>query len=68
MSKVYIDGRRNGYGPDQCPPTMTVQELINFLECLDPDAEVYLRNDNGYTFGNIDERSFEEDWSEDEEA
>ena len=63
---LFIDGRRNGYGPDQCPPTMTVGELIALLEEMDEDALVYLRNDGGYTYGNIDTYSFEEDTLEDE--
>lgn len=65
--RVFLEGRRNGYGTDQCPPTMTVRELIELLEEFDEDAEVYLRNDGGYTYGNIDRYSFEEDYSEDEE-
>lgn len=55
---LFIDGRRNGYAPDQCGETMTVQELIDYLAEFDPDEKVYLKNDNGYTYGNVDERSF----------
>ena len=40
--------------------TMTVREMIEFLEQFDEDMEVYLSNDNGYTYGSIDEYSFEE--------
>ena len=65
---IFIEGRRNGYAPEQCGKTMTVAELINFLEQFDEDTEVYLNNDNGYTYGNIDEWSFEEaERDEDEE-
>jgi len=64
-SRVYIEGRRNGYAPDQCGRTFTVGELIAFLEQFDEDAEVFLNNDNGYTFGSITERSFEEEYEED---
>lgn len=64
---LYIEGRRNGYTPDQCGRTMTVRELIEYLEQFDEDAEVYLRNDGGYTYGNIVEYSFEEGDVEDEE-
>lgn len=70
MKALYIEGRRNGYGPDQCGRTMTVAELIAWLSHFDEDAEVFLRNDRGYTYGNIDENSFDEDYdmeSEDEE-
>lgn len=59
--KLYIEGRRNGYDTDQCGKTMTVGELIEFLEQFDEGAEVFLKNDNGYTYGSITESSFEED-------
>lgn len=61
---VYLDTTRNGYGPDQCPPTLTVAELIELLEELEPEAEVFLRNDGGYTYGNITRGAFEESWDE----
>lgn len=65
--RLFIEGRRNGYAPDQCGRTMTVGELISFLEQFDEDTEVFIKNDNGYTYGNIVERSFEEDYEEEEE-
>lgn len=65
--KLYIEGRRNGYAPEQCGRTMTVGELIAFLENFDEDTELYLNNDNGYTYGSIDEQSFTEDYNEEEE-
>ena len=65
--RIFIDGRRNGYSSEQCGKTFTVKELIEFLEGFDPDAELYLINDRGYTYGNIDEYSFEEDNNEEEE-
>lgn len=46
--KLFIEGRRNGYGTDQCGKTMTVGELIAFLEWYDEDTKVYLKNDNGF--------------------
>ena len=55
---LFIDGRREGYAPDQCRETMTVQELIDYLAEFDPDEKVYLRNDNGYTYGSVTETSF----------
>lgn len=65
---VFIEGRRNGYAPEQCGRTMTVAELQSFLDQFDEDAEVYLDNDNGYTFGSIDWESFNESlYDEDEE-
>lgn len=61
MQVLYIEGRRNGYGPDRCGRTMTVAELIDYLSQFDEELPVYLSNDQGYTYGNIDEDSFEED-------
>lgn len=60
MNVLYIEGRRNGYGPDQCGRTMTVSEMIDFLSQFDGDLPIYLNNDSGYTFGNIDEDIFSE--------
>lgn len=65
--RVFIEGRRNGYSPEQCGRTMTVGELIGFLEQFDEDTEVFINNDNGYTYGNITESRFEEREEEDEE-
>lgn len=58
MNPIYIDTKREGYGPDQCKRTLTVGELIAYLEQFDEDRPVYLRNDNGYTYGSILEQSF----------
>lgn len=64
--KIFIEGRRNGYSPEQCGQTFTVRELIEYLEInFDDDDEIYLKNDRGYTYGNIDGYSF--DCEEDEE-
>ena len=60
MQVLYIEGRRNGYGIEQCGRTMTVAELIEYLSQFDEELPVYLSNDQGYTYGNIDEDSFEE--------
>lgn len=65
--RLYIEGRRNGYSSDQCGHTMTVQELIEYLEQFDEDTEIFIKNDGGYTYGNIDETSFEESDEEDAE-
>lgn len=67
-SVLFIEGRRNGYTIGQCGPTMTVGELVDLLSAFEEDTPIYLINDNGYTFGSITERSFEErDNDEDEE-
>lgn len=55
MKALYIEGKRNGYGIDQCGRTLTVGELIELLEQFDSDRHIYLRNDGGYTYGSITE-------------
>ena len=68
MKKLFIEGRREGYSTEQCRETMTVEELIAYLEQFDGDTKVYLDNDNGYTFGSITDTSFSEEDEEDEEV
>ena len=68
MNVLYIECRRNGYDPDQCGETMTVSEMIEFLSQFDGDLPIYLNNDSGYTFGNIDEYSFSECKHDDSDA
>jgi hypothetical protein len=63
---LFIEGRRNGYDPKQCGRTMTVAELILYLGEFYEDAPVYLKNDNGYTYGSITEDSFEEEETEED--
>lgn len=67
MRPIYIEGKRNGYGTDQCGQTLTVGELIEILEQFDYDRPIYLRNDNGYTYGSITERDIEDAEEEAEE-
>jgi len=68
MTKLFIEGNRNGYSPEQCGRTMTVSELIAYLEQFDDDMPVYLRNDRGYTYGSIQEWDFsDEDCDEEDE-
>lgn len=57
---LFIEGRREGYAPEQIDGTFTVGELINFLSYYDEDTPVFLKNDRGYTYGSITETSFEE--------
>lgn len=67
MRPIYIEGKRNGYGIDQRGQTLTVGELIEILEQFDYDRPIYLRNDNGYTYGSITERDIEDAEEEAEE-
>ena len=60
MNVLFLDGRRTGYTPEQCGKTMTVADLMAYLEQFNEETPVYIINDGGYTYGNIDEDSFEE--------
>ena len=55
MPKLYINGCHEAYKPAQLVRTMTVRELIAALEEYDEDMPVFLRFDDGYTFGSIKE-------------
>ena len=54
MEFVKLEGNRSGYTPEQCPDTLTVGALIEVLSQFDEDMPVYLKNDDGYTYGHID--------------
>ena len=58
MEYLMIEGRREGYGPDQLRKTMTVGELMDYLSQFDEETPVILSNDNGYTYGSITYDSF----------
>lgn len=62
--RVFVNAGRTGYAPEQIRKTMTVGELIAYLEMFDEDAPVYLKHDNGYTYGGITEKDFEEDYKD----
>ena len=61
---LFIDGERYGYGPDQVYGTYTIRQLIQHLENMGHqigfDSPVFLRNDNGYTYGGIRDESIEQ--------
>ena len=63
---VFIEGRREAYSPSQVKETMTVEELIAYLEEFNMEDKVMLRNDRGYTYGSITCGSFETEEEEDE--
>lgn len=58
MKKMFIQNVRSGYNPEQCGNTMTVAELIEYLEQFDEDTRVYISNDSGYTYSPIRGNSF----------
>ena len=64
---IKIEARREGYAVDQILSTMTVRELIDYLEQYEDDTPVYLSNDNGYTYGGIREYDITDDWVGDED-
>ncbi len=51
---------REGYGLDQIRKTMTVGDLVHFLEQFDEEMPIYMDFDNGYTYGGFNEHRFEE--------
>lgn len=63
---LIMNTTRSGYNPSQCYSTMTVGELIEFLQQYDPETKIYTAHDRKYTFGEIRESQFEE-YYEDEE-
>jgi len=63
---VYLNTNRNGYCSSQCGRTLTVSELIEILENFNGDEKVFFRNDNGYTYGSIDESDISDYDSQDE--
>lgn len=67
MKTLILEARRTGYGPDQIGHTMTVGDLMEYLEGFDKDMPVITSHDNGYTFGPILEFDFRESDDEDED-
>ncbi len=57
---LYINAKREGYAPDQVRHTMTIAELIGYLDQFDDDTPVYLKHDGGYTYGGIGWDDFED--------
>lgn len=56
---LFIKGTKSGYAPLQCNETFTIDQLLEKLEEVKADhggeVPVYLYNDNGYTYGHINE-------------
>lgn len=64
MAALILAAEREAYSIDQIRNTMTVGELMAFLEQFDEDTPIYLSHDRGYTYGAITESRFEEDEEE----
>lgn len=60
MKVLFINGKKNGYGVQQCGKTLTVGRLIAALQEYEEDMPVYLNNDGGYTYGSITENDIYE--------
>ena len=54
---IVFEAPREGYGIDQIRRPMTVGDLMEFLEDIDPDTLFILSHDSGYTYGTIDTRT-----------
>lgn len=67
MKSLHIAVGREAYSPKDIGHTMTVGDLIDFLQEYDEDAKVFLSNDNGYAFCHIGYDSFTEHNDEEKE-
>ena len=67
MNVLTIEAHRDGYSVDQVYETMTVGDLIYFLEDYPDDTPVYISNDRGYTYGGISEDDLSLKYVEEEE-
>ena len=68
MIALTIEATREGYSLYQAGSTMTVRELIDFLEQYTDETKVYISNDGGYTYGSIKERLINEKEIDDDET
>ena len=67
MNVLTIEAHRDGYSVDQVDETITVGDLIYFLEDYPDDTPVYISNDRGYTYGGISEDDLSLKYVEEEE-
>ena len=51
----------DGYTVRQCGSTMTVGELMEILDYYTEDTEIFFKNDDGYTYGYLEESRIEEE-------
>lgn len=66
-SILKIETAREEYAPQEVRNTMTVGELISFLQDYDEDMEVVLSFDRGYTYGGITYNRIDEIYIDEEE-
>ena len=59
---------RDHYSANDCiDKTMTVGELIDFLQDFDEETPIVLNFDSGYTYGYINHNRFEVEYVEEED-
>lgn len=66
-TKVILETTRQGYDTSQCGHTLRVRDVIELLQGMDEDAEVFFSNDNGYTYGALNWDTIQEVAEEEEE-
>ena len=65
---ITIDTRRSDYSvKEAADESITVEELIEELRYLPGDCKVVFKNDNGYTYGYIQDRDIDSEYIEPEE-
>ena len=60
MANLIINTRREAYSISDVRGTLTVGDLINYLEQFDETDKVFLSFDEGYTFGGLSHFDFDE--------
>lgn len=58
--KLVINAKPTAYSLNQISQTMTVGEILDYLQDYDSDTPVYLSFDSGYSYGNLTDYAIEE--------
>ena len=62
MEALKIFGNRSEYSKlEAAKQSMTVGQLIDYLEQFDKDAKVIISNDGGYTYGYVNTHYIDDD-------
>lgn len=65
---LFFYASRDAYSASDCiEKTMTVGDLLDFLQDFDEETPIVLNFDSGYTYGFINESRFEVEYAEEEE-
>ena len=60
---ILFNTKKTGYSVSQVleeKSTLTVQELIDYLSDFDPNSPILFSNDDGYTFGELNDYTIDE--------